>query len=77
MSGCFTIVEVNVAATWNGMPIGNLKKDGLLLYIAEQEHKNSELLSNFTKEIGFLKEEVSSLKDVSTIRGDFDTRLLT
>ena len=25
LSGCFTTVEVNVAATWNGMPIGNLK----------------------------------------------------
>lgn len=70
------VSETNMPVIWNGKPLGSLKKDELILYIAEQEEKNSELLTNMAKEIVSLKVEVTSLKDVTTIRAGFDTRLI-
>ena len=60
----------------DGKPLSSLKKDELILYIAEQERKNSELLKNMANEISSLKGEISALRESSSVQTGFSARLI-
>ena len=73
ISHCSLLIKMSAL---NGKSLGSLKKDALILYIAEQEHRNSELLQNMANEITSLKGEITALRDASTIQSNFSSRIV-
>ena len=65
-----------MAASLKGKSLNSLKKDELIIYIAEQEQRNNELLENMAGELTSLKNEVTLLRDISVIQNDFNSRLV-
>ena len=63
-------------STLNGKSLASLKKDELILFIAEQESRNSDLLLNMSKEITSMKGEIAALRDCSVIQTGFSSRLV-
>ena len=65
-----------MAASYNGKPLSSLKKDELLLFIAEQENRNHECLEKMSLEISSLRDEIVSLRDASSINQGFQVRMI-